>query len=209
MEGGGWAAVQTWVRNAEQGTNDLQIVSADEARPGDIVTYDWGGQEDFGADGHIGFLASNVEGGKFTALEGNYQDAVLKVPREVGAGGANVKFIRISGEAPAPAAAPSAPAATPAPSAPAAAPAPAAPAAAPAADAAAPAAAPTRPRPVRPPTRPRRPAAPARRRWPRSTRPRSTWARRTSGAGRRRRPTSTAPASCSGPTPRPASSSRA
>ena len=80
MEGGGWAAVQTWVRNAEQGTNDLQIVSADEARPGDIVAYDWGGQDDFGSDGHIGFLASNVEGGKFTALEGNYQDAVLPRP---------------------------------------------------------------------------------------------------------------------------------
>ena len=98
MEGGGWAAVQTWVRAAEAGTNDLQVVSAEDARPGDIVAYDWGGQEDFAADGHIGFLASNVEGGKFTALEGNYQDAVLSVPRQVG--DANVKFLRIGGDAP-------------------------------------------------------------------------------------------------------------
>ena len=98
MEGGGWAAVQTWVRNAEAGKNDLQIVSADQARPGDIVTYDWGGQEDFGADGHIGFLKSTVQDGKFTALEGNNQDAVMNVPRQTS--GANVKFIRIGGDAP-------------------------------------------------------------------------------------------------------------
>ncbi len=99
MEGGGWAAVQTWVRAAEAGNNNLEIVSAEDARPGDIVTYDWGGQEDFGADGHIGFLASNVEGGKFTALEGNNQDRVMTVPRSTSQ--ANVKFIRIKGDAPA------------------------------------------------------------------------------------------------------------
>ena len=80
MDGSGWAAVQTWVRSAEAGNNDLQLVSAEDARPGDLVAYDWGGQEDFGADGHIGFLASNVEDGKFTAVEGNYQDAVLQRP---------------------------------------------------------------------------------------------------------------------------------
>ena len=95
MDGGGWAGVQTWVRAAEAETNDLQVVSAEDARPGDIVVYDWGGQEDFGADGHIGFLASNVEGGKFTALEGNNQDAVMSVPRSTSQ--ANVKFIRIGG----------------------------------------------------------------------------------------------------------------
>jgi cell wall-associated NlpC family hydrolase len=113
MDGSGWAAVQTWVRNAEAGKNDLQVVSADQARPGDIVAYDWGGQEDFGSDGHIGFLKSNVQDGKFTALEGNNQDAVMTVPRQTGS--ANVKFIRIGGDAPpaAPAAG-AAPAATPA-----------------------------------------------------------------------------------------------
>ena len=111
MDGGGWAGVQTWVRAAEAKTNDLQLVDAADARPGDIVVYDWGGQEDFGADGHIGFLASNVEGDKFTALEGNNQDAVMSVPRSTSQ--ANVKFIRIAGDAKAGAAAPSAPLAPP------------------------------------------------------------------------------------------------
>ena len=86
MNGSGWAAVQTWVRNAEAKQNNLQIVSAEDARPGDIVAYDWGHQEDFGSDGHIGFLASNVKDGKFTALEGNNQDQVMKVPRRRGHG---------------------------------------------------------------------------------------------------------------------------
>ena len=67
-------------------------------------------QDDFGSDGHIGFLASEVEGGKFTALEGNDSDAVTTVPRHLG--GANVRFIRINGDAPAPARA-DAPAPTP------------------------------------------------------------------------------------------------
>ncbi len=62
MDGGGWAAVATWVRNAEQGGNGLKLVSAEEARPGDIVAYDWGGETDFGADGHIGFLDSERQG---------------------------------------------------------------------------------------------------------------------------------------------------
>jgi hypothetical protein len=98
MEGGGWGAVATWVRTAEQGNQDLQIVSAQDARPGDLVAYDWGGQDDFGSDGHIGFLASNVQDGQFTALEGNNGDAVMKVPRHLE--GANVKFIRVGGAAP-------------------------------------------------------------------------------------------------------------
>ena len=104
MPGGGWAAVATWVRNAEQGNNGLKVVSAEEARPGDIVAYDWGGQTDFGADGHIGFLDSTVKDGKFTALEGNNADKVNTVPRQLG--GANIKFIRIEGNAPAGAAPP-------------------------------------------------------------------------------------------------------
>ena len=99
MPGGGWAAVQTWVRNAEQGNHGLKIVSAEEARPGDIVAYDWGGQTDFGADGHIGFLKSTVNGGKFTALEGNNEDAVTEPTRSTS--DANVVFIRVEGNAPA------------------------------------------------------------------------------------------------------------
>jgi putative modified peptide len=113
MPGGGWAAVQTWVRSAEQGNNGLQIVSAEDARPGDIVAYDWGGQNDFGADGHIGFLKSDVKDGKFTALEGNNNDRVGDVPRSTS--GANVVFIRVNGDAPAGAAPPVDPAAAGAP----------------------------------------------------------------------------------------------
>jgi cell wall-associated NlpC family hydrolase len=113
MPGSGWAAVSTWVQNAEKHQNNLQVVSAEDARPGDIVAYDWGGQEDFGSDGHIGFLASNVKGGKFTALEGNNHDAVSRVPRQVS--DANVKFIRISGDGTPPATPPVAPAAPAAP----------------------------------------------------------------------------------------------
>ena len=121
MPGSGWAGVASWVRNAEQGGNGLKLVSAEEARPGDIAAYDWGGGSDFGADGHIGFLASGVKDGQFSALEGNNADAVNLVPRRLGAG-ANVVFIRVEGDAPAGAAPAAAPAA-PAPAAPVAAPA--------------------------------------------------------------------------------------
>src|SRR5205823_4956460 len=54
----------------------------------------------FGSDGHIGFLASNVNGGRFNALEGNNADAVNLVPRHLG-GGPNIVFIRVEGNAPA------------------------------------------------------------------------------------------------------------
>ena len=100
------------MRNAEQGTNGLKFVSAEEARPGDIVAYDWGGQNDFGADGHIGFLDSTVKDGKFTALEGNNADAGQRRPAQVG-GGAKVVFIRVEGDAPAGAGAASRPARPP------------------------------------------------------------------------------------------------
>ena len=66
MPGSGWAGVATWVQNARQGSNGLHFVSAADARPGDIVAYDWGGQDDFGSDGHIGFVASSVQNGQFT-----------------------------------------------------------------------------------------------------------------------------------------------
>ena len=83
-------------------------MSAAESRPGDIVVYDFGGQSDFGADGHIGFLQSTVKGGSFTALEGNNADAVNVVPRDVD--DANVVFIRVQGDATAAPAAPAVPA---------------------------------------------------------------------------------------------------
>src|SRR3954467_13750982 len=68
MPGGGWAGVATRVQNAKAGNTCRSIVSAEDARPGVIVAYDWGGQDDFVSDGHIGFLASNVNDGRFNAL---------------------------------------------------------------------------------------------------------------------------------------------
>lgn len=93
MPGTGWAAVTNWVQAAEQGQHGLQIVDAAHARPGDIVAYDWGHGGDFGADGHIGFLDSPVDqGGNFVAVEGNAEDAVTRMQRNLGQ--ANVVFIR-------------------------------------------------------------------------------------------------------------------
>ena len=99
MPGSGWAAVSTWVNHAQQHQTACKSSRADQARPGDIVAYDWGGGTDFSADGHIGFLASNVQNGQFNALEGNNADAVNLVPRHLG-GGPNIVFIRANGNAP-------------------------------------------------------------------------------------------------------------
>lgn len=95
LPGDGWAAVQHWVGAASAGEHGLSLVDAAHARPGDIVAYDWGGDSDFGQDGHIGFLESKVEGGQFTAVEGNANDAVSRMQRSVDQG--NVVFIRANG----------------------------------------------------------------------------------------------------------------
>ncbi|MBE2318830.1 CHAP domain-containing protein [Solirubrobacter sp. CPCC 204708] len=94
MPDGNWAAVASWVAAAQAGTAGLELVSAAEARPGDLVAYDWGFGSDFGQDGHIGMLATDVSGGTFEAIEGNYQDAVTHTSRSVD--DANVVFIRVS-----------------------------------------------------------------------------------------------------------------
>ena len=60
MPAGNWAAVANYVGAAQAGTAGLEIVSAADARPGDLVAYDWGHGTDFGSDGHIGLLASDV-----------------------------------------------------------------------------------------------------------------------------------------------------
>jgi hypothetical protein len=95
LPGSGWAAVSHWVSSAQAGDHGLQIVPAAEARPGDIVAYDWGHGTDFGADGHIGLLESDVEDGHFIALEGNSSDAVARMGRSMSE--ANVVFIRAGG----------------------------------------------------------------------------------------------------------------
>ena len=94
MPAGNWAAVANYVSAAQAGTAGLEIVSAADARPGDLVAYDWGHGGDFGANGHIGLLASNVEGGAFEAVEGNYQDAVTHTSRNMD--DANIVFIRVA-----------------------------------------------------------------------------------------------------------------
>jgi hypothetical protein len=93
LPGTGWAAVSHWVDMAQQQTHGLQVVAAADARPGDVVAYDWGHGSDFGQDGHIGILASDVAAdGTFTAVEGNAGDAVSRMQRALGE--ANVVFIR-------------------------------------------------------------------------------------------------------------------
>lgn len=94
LPGTGWASVSTWVHAAQSGQHGLQIVDPAHARPGDVVAYDWGGQSDFGHDGHIGFLDSHVEGGRFTAVEGNAQDAVTRMDRSLDSG--RIMFIRMA-----------------------------------------------------------------------------------------------------------------
>ncbi len=95
IPGQGWAAVATWVDAAQNGDHGLSFVDAADARPGDIVAYDWGGDSNFGSDGHIGFLESEVVDGRFTAVEGNAEDAVSRMERSTGVG--NVVFIRPGG----------------------------------------------------------------------------------------------------------------
>jgi hypothetical protein len=92
MPGTGWAAVSNWVHAAQSGQRGLQIVSAADARPGDIVAYDWGHGSDFAADGHIGLLETGVQDGRFVALEGNAGDAVARMGRSMDE--ANIVFIR-------------------------------------------------------------------------------------------------------------------
>ena len=53
------------------------LVPAREARPGDIVIWDWDGN---GATDHIGFVES-YEGGRLVTIEGNYRNTVARVDR--------------------------------------------------------------------------------------------------------------------------------
>lgn len=62
------AYVPSYVSAARQSDHGLRIVSADKARPGDLVCFDWG--QDGVAD-HIGILASRVKSGRFSSVEGN------------------------------------------------------------------------------------------------------------------------------------------
>jgi hypothetical protein len=95
MPGTGWAAVCNWAHAAQAGRHGLQLVSVEQARPGDIVAYDWGHGRDFGADDRIGVLESGFQDGRFIALEGNSSEAVARMGRSTSE--ANIVFIRAGG----------------------------------------------------------------------------------------------------------------
>src|SRR4051794_34129272 len=65
------AAVSNWVGMARRKEHGFSIVSAKDARPGDIVAYDWDGGADYAGASHIGIMKSRVSGGRFQAIEGN------------------------------------------------------------------------------------------------------------------------------------------
>lgn len=96
--GSGYAAVSTWVANAKAKKGGMKVVSASEARPGDLVAYDWDANGNF-AEGneHIGILDSEVKDGKFKTVEGNTNGGTSAVrSREMGSG-PKIIFIRVGG----------------------------------------------------------------------------------------------------------------
>jgi hypothetical protein len=63
------AYVPSYVAAARKGQHSLSVVSRDHARPGDLVTFDWGHD---GVADHIGILSTSVDaGGGFKSIEGN------------------------------------------------------------------------------------------------------------------------------------------
>ena len=113
MPGGGWAAVQTWVRPPSRARTACRSSAPTRRARATSSSTTGAARRTSRGDGHIGFLDSTVQNGKFTALEGNNADKVNSVPRQMG--GANIKFLRIEGQGTAAAAAPAAPAAPVAP----------------------------------------------------------------------------------------------
>jgi hypothetical protein len=62
------AYVPSYVNAARKSDHGLRVVSAESARPGDLVCFDW--QRD-GVSDHIGILETRVVSGKFRSIEGN------------------------------------------------------------------------------------------------------------------------------------------
>jgi hypothetical protein len=99
LKGLGWATVSTWVQAARNHQQGLSVVSAGEAKPGDLVAYDWDGGNDFsGQHSHIGVLDSDVANGAFKTIEGNTTtDAGISAHKVRNMHMAqNVIFIRVS-----------------------------------------------------------------------------------------------------------------
>ncbi len=62
------AYVPSYVRAAKDRAHGLKVISANDARPGDLVCFDWGKD---GVSDHIGILETKVSSGRFTSIEGN------------------------------------------------------------------------------------------------------------------------------------------
>ena len=62
------AYVPSYVDAARKSDHGLRLVSAENAKPGDLVCFDWGGD---GTSDHIGILETKVTKGGFRAIEGN------------------------------------------------------------------------------------------------------------------------------------------
>ncbi len=62
------AYVPDYVATARRNEDGLRVVSAEKARPGDLVCFDWGGD---GTSDHIGILETPVRSGRFQSIEGN------------------------------------------------------------------------------------------------------------------------------------------
>jgi cell wall-associated NlpC family hydrolase len=65
----GWntAYCPSYVETARAGKCGLRVVSAADARPGDLVLFDWDG----GVADHVGLLETKVASGSFRSIEGN------------------------------------------------------------------------------------------------------------------------------------------
>ena len=100
MPGGGWAAVATWVRNAEQGNNGLKIVSAEEARPGRHRRLRLGRPERLRRRRPHRVPRQHRQGRQVHGAGGQQRRRGQPASR-ARSGGANIKFIRVEGNAPA------------------------------------------------------------------------------------------------------------
>lgn len=68
LSGFNTAYVPSYVEAARAGRHRLRAINAGQARPGDLVCFDWEGD---GTSDHIGILNSRVTGNSFTSVEGN------------------------------------------------------------------------------------------------------------------------------------------
>ena len=67
-KGDRWAFCPFFVNDARAGRHGLRVVSFENARPGDIVLFDW---DNDGVADHIGFLKQKLPDGRFETVEGN------------------------------------------------------------------------------------------------------------------------------------------